>query len=129
MVREISGIEISDGKVWFDVISLFTAIPVQKACDYIKEKLEQDSTLSRRTHLEINEIVSLLNFALSNNYFVFEGQTYNQIHGRAMGSPVSPVVANICIGRNVEEMAIKTTSVPHKTCFVIIAFLSSRRTL
>ena len=65
----------------FDVISLFTAKPVPKACDYIKEKLEQDSTLSQKTHLEIDDIVSLLNFFLSNNYFVFEGQTYKQIHG------------------------------------------------
>ena len=62
--------------VSFDVISLFTAIPVRKAFDYIKEKLEQDNTLSRRTHLEIDEIVSLLNFVLSTNYFVFEGQIY-----------------------------------------------------
>ena len=77
-VREISGIEISDDEVMvsFDVISLFTEIPVHKAYDYIKEKLEQDSTLSHRTHLEIDGIVSLLNFVLSNNYFLFEGQTY-----------------------------------------------------
>ena len=100
--------------VSFDVISLFTAIPVQRACDYIKEKLEQDSTLSRRTYLDIDEIVSLLNFVLSHNYFVFEGQTYKQIHGCAMGSPVSPVFANICMEK-IEEMAIKTTSVPPKT--------------
>ena len=98
----------------FDVISLFTAIPVQKACDYIKEKLEQDNTLSQRTHLEIDDIVSLLNFVLSNNYFVFEGQTYKQIHGCAMRSPVSPVVANISIEK-IEETTIETTSVPPKT--------------
>ena len=96
--------------VSFDVISLFTAIPVDKACIYIKEKLEQDSTLSHRTHLEIDE----LSFVLSNNYFVFEGQTYKQIHGCAMGSPVSPVVANICMEK-IEEMAIKTVPVPPRT--------------
>ena len=47
---------LSDDKVMvsFDVISLFTAIPVQKACDYnIKEKLEQDSILSCRTHSKL----------------------------------------------------------------------------
>ena len=116
LVREISGIEISDDEVMvsFDVISLFTARPVQRPCDYIKEKLEQDSTFSRKTHLKIDEIVLLLNFALSNNYFVFEGQTYKQIHGCALGSPISPVVANICMEK-IEEMAIKTTSYPQKT--------------
>ena len=99
--------------VSFDVISLFTAIPVQKACNYIKEKLEEDSTLSQRTHLEIDGIVSLLNFVLSNNYFVFEGQTYKQIHSCAMGSPISPVVANICMEK-IEETTIKITPVPPK---------------
>ena len=85
-VNEIAGTEIAEDEVMvsFDVISLFTAIPVQKACDYIKEKLEQDSTLSQRTHLEIDDMVSLLNFVLPNNYFVFEGQTYKQIHGCAI---------------------------------------------
>ena len=74
-VREIADIEIADDEVMvsFDVISLFTAIPVQKACDYIKEKLEQGSNLSHRTHLDIDEIVSLLSYVLSNSYFVFDG--------------------------------------------------------
>ena len=79
-------LKTSELMVSFDVISLFTAKPVQKACDYIKEKLEQDSSLSQRTHLKIDDIVSLLNFVVSNNYLVFEGQTYKQIDGCAMGA-------------------------------------------
>ena len=115
-VSEIKDIEIADDEVMvsFDVISLFTAIPVQKACTFIREKLEHDSTLSHRTHLNIDDIISLLSYVLSNNYFIFDGQTYKQIHGCAMGSPVSPVVANICMEK-IEEMAIKTTPVPPKT--------------
>ena len=46
--------------VSFDVVSLFTAIPVDKACDYIKIKLEQDASLPSRTNLDINDIISLL---------------------------------------------------------------------
>ena len=115
-VREIAGTEIAEDEVMvsFDVISLFTAIPIQKACDYIKEKLEQNSTLSQRTHLEIDDIVSLLNFVFSNNYFVFEGQAYKQIHGCAMRSSASLVFANICIEK-IEETAVQTTPVPPKT--------------
>ena len=39
--NEISDIDITDDEVMlsFDVISLFTGIPVEKACDYIREKL------------------------------------------------------------------------------------------
>ena len=133
-VLQIPGTEIAGDEIMvsFDVISLLTAIPVQKACDYIKDKLEQDSTLSQRTHLEVDDIVSLLNFVLSNNYFVFEGQTYKQIHGCAMGSPVSPVAANICMEK-IEETAIETTPVPPPprpgNDSSTIASLSSKRTL
>ena len=83
--------------VRFDVVSLFTAIPVQKACQYIRTKLEQDDTLTSRTNLTIDDIISLLQFTLSNNYFIYNDVAYKQIHGCAMGSPVSPVVANICM--------------------------------
>ena len=38
---------------------------------------------------------------------------FKQIHAYAMGSPVSPVVANLCM-EAIEEMAINTTPVPPK---------------
>ena len=64
-----------------------------------------------RTNLDIDDIVSLLNFGLSNNYFVYKDKIYKQIHGCAMGSPVSPVVANICM-EVIEDSAINATPVP-----------------
>ena len=39
----------------FDVVSLFTAIQVQKACAYIRNKLEDDDTLQSRTNLTTDE--------------------------------------------------------------------------
>lgn len=74
--------------VSFDVVSLFTAIPVDKACNYIRNKLEDDPSLHCRTKLNVDDITSLLNFVLSNNYFIFKDNVYKQIHGCAMGSPV-----------------------------------------
>lgn len=38
---------------------------------------------------------------------------YKQVHGCAMGSPVSPVVANLCM-EEVEESAISNSSAPPK---------------
>ena len=76
-------------------LSLFTAIPVDKACNYISSKLLKDDKLSSRTSLDSNEIILLLH--LSNNYFIYDHKIYNQIHGCAMGSPVSPVVGNLCM--------------------------------
>ena len=105
--KELSDIKIDNNEVLvsFDVVSLFTAIPVDKACEYIKKKLEQDATLSSRTNLDIDDIIALLQFTLSNNYFVFNDIIYKQVHGCAMGSPVSPVVANLCM-EEIEESAI-----------------------
>ena len=109
--KEITDIKIDENEVLvsFDVVSLFTAIPVDKACDYIKIKLEQDASLPSRTNLDINDIISLLQFTLSNNYFMFNDRIYKQVHGCAMGSPVSPVVANLCM-EEIEESAIHSSS-------------------
>ncbi len=95
--NEISNMTISEDEtmVSFDVVSLFTAIPVDKACSYIRNKLENDDTLSDRTQLDIDDILRLLEFVLSNSFFVYNDKTYKQIHGCAMGSPVSAIVANL----------------------------------
>ena len=71
--------------VSFDVVSLFTAIPVDKACAYIKTKLINDNSLPDRTQLDIDDILRLLKFVLSNSYFIYNDVTYKQIHGCAMG--------------------------------------------
>ena len=48
-----------------------------------------------KTLLEIDDIMELLEFILSTTYFCFNGQIYRQKFGTAMGSPVSPLVANM----------------------------------
>ena len=61
----------------------------------IKHLLEKDSTLKDRTVLLVKDIILLLEFCLKNTYFSFQGQYYEQVEGAAMGSPVSPIVANL----------------------------------
>lgn len=70
-------------------------------------------TLHLRTSLNTDDIISLLEFTLSNNYFVYNNCIYKQIHGCAMGSTVSPIVTNLCM-EVIEELAISTSSVPPK---------------
>jgi len=45
--------------------------------------------------LEVNDIMELLGFILTTTNFCFNGQIYWQKFGTAMGSPVSPLVANM----------------------------------
>ena len=45
--------------VSFDVVSLFTRIPVKLALHVAQEHLDSDDTLSDRTKLSVKEIMSL----------------------------------------------------------------------
>ena len=46
-------------------------------------------------HLDREDVMALLKVVLNNCVFSFQGKFYKQLHGAAMGSPCSPVVANI----------------------------------
>ena len=109
-------IEDDEIMVSFDVVSLFTAIPVEKTCEHIRNKLLKDSTLQQQTNLTIDDIIKPLHFTLSNSYFNYNKQTYKQIHGCAMGSPVSPIVANLCL-EVIEELALAQATTPPKKWF------------
>ena len=55
--------------------------------------------------LNKNEVMGLLKLVLENCVFSFQGKFYKQLHGAAMGSPCSPVVANIYM-EYFEELAL-----------------------
>ena len=79
----------------YDVSVLFTSIPVESAIQVIKNKLEQNTKLHERTFMSSNEIMELMEFCLCSTYFLSQDQFYEQTKGAVMGSPVSPVVANL----------------------------------
>ena len=51
--------------------------------------------LNDRTVLSVDNIIDLLGFCLHNTYFSFQNKFYEQVDGASMGSPVSPIVANL----------------------------------
>ncbi len=89
---------------------MFTSIPTCEAKKVIKDRLKKDKTLPTRCELNVDQLVTLLELCLDTTYFMFEGQFYRQTHGAAMGSPVSPIVANLYM-ENFEEKALSTTSI------------------
>ena len=94
----------------FDVVSLFTRIPVDLAIKVAKERLRNDASLGQRTSLPVEDIIELLSFCLNTTYFVFEGTYYQQVFGTAMGSLVSAVIANLVM-EDVEQRALASTPV------------------
>ena len=103
-------VEVDEELRSYDVTALFTSVPVNKALRIIQARLEQDKTLKDRTRLSSKQVTSLLGVCLKCTYFVYNGVYYQQIHGAAMGSPVSPKVCNLYM-EDFEQKAIK--SAPH----------------
>ena len=58
--------------VSFDVVALFTSIPVDLALQIVREKLQQDVTLTERTDISVTNIMKLLEFVLKNIFFTYE---------------------------------------------------------
>ena len=112
-IESIKGIHLGEDQcmVSYDVKALFTSVPTTKACIIIKQRLEEDTELNQRTSLSIDNIISLLEFCITSTYFSFQGKFYEQVEGAAMGSPLSPIVANIYM-ENFEVEAIRSALSP-----------------
>ena len=95
--------------VSFDVVSLFTKVPIDETLTVLERKLA-DSALELGT-MRVETIKDLLRLCLTTTYFAWNGKMYEQTEGAAMGNPLSPVVANIFM-EHFEELAI--TSAPVK---------------
>ena len=95
----------------YDVTALFTSIPIDSAIKTIQKHLEEDKDLSKRTNMTVGHIICLLEFCLRNTYFTFNGRFFEQTEGAAMGSPISPLVANIFM-EEFEVQAIRTSPTP-----------------
>ena len=93
--------------VSFDVVSLFTRVPTTHAIQVTRERLLGDLSLPDRTSFTVEDICSLLKLCLEATYLSFRGRIYQQVHGTAMGSPVSVVVANLVM-EDIEQKALST---------------------
>ncbi|CAB4032031.1 Hypothetical predicted protein, partial [Paramuricea clavata] len=90
--------------VSFDVKSLFTSIPLKLAIECMEESL---ANYDDELPIPKEEIIDLLKLCLESTFFQYNGSFYQQLHGTAMGSPVSVVVAEIVMQR-LEERALSS---------------------
>ena len=61
--------------------------------------------------MTVGHITSLLEYCLKSTYFVFQGKYYEKLEGAAMGSPLSPIIANIYM-EEFETKALNTALNP-----------------
>ncbi|XP_018307957.1 uncharacterized protein [Mycetomoellerius zeteki] len=91
----------TDLLISFDVESLFTQVPIKDTLNIIKA-----------SHKVPFDLIPLIEHCLTTTYFSYNNQFYEQTSGAAMGSPISPVIANIFMEHFEKEALGKTPKKP-----------------
>ena len=81
--------------VSLDVVSLFTKVPTDETLAVVQDKLAADPLLEECICIPIDNLIEMLTFWVETAYFRMGSDIYRQEEGLAMGSPSSPVLANI----------------------------------
>ncbi|OOY72080.1 GIY-YIG nuclease family protein [Solemya velum gill symbiont] len=81
----------------FDVTSLYTNIPHDLGLTAANFWIEKHRDLVDR-RFKTDFLLSALQIVLEGNTFNFDGQTYEQMKGTAMGTKVAPTYANLVMG-------------------------------
>lgn len=96
LVHELEHLQLpTDSGVFVtaDIASLYTNIDTEMGLRLVRKFLTEQNTPPRITEL----IMSLLTFVMTNSYLQFNGKTYLQIDGTAMGTACAPIYANIVV--------------------------------
>jgi len=73
-------------------MSLFTNVPLDLALNGIKNRWNH---IERFTKIPKDEFISIIEFVLSSTFFMFNDVIYKQTYGTPMGSPLSPIIADL----------------------------------
>ena len=110
-LEKLEDVTIDDDEVMvsFDVKSLFTSVPVDDAYAAIEQLVRADDHdgVRERTGMGTEAILRLLKLCKSITNFKFRNKHYALADGLPIGSPASPVIANIYM-RVFEEKALST---------------------
>lgn len=88
--------------VSLDVISLFTNVPTDLIIDSVSSRW---NSISPNCDIPRNEFLLAIKFILDSSFFTFDDITYKQSFGSPMGSPLSPIVADIVL-QDLENKAL-----------------------
>ena len=72
--------------------ALFTNVPLDDVLNFLQRKFFPEDL---RLPLPTDIFLQLIRLCVESNSFSFEGKFYSQTFGVAMGSPLSPVLANL----------------------------------
>ena len=93
-IRDLN-IEDDECMVSFDVVSLYTNVPISDTLNVIRELLLDDDRYEDKTSIPVEKLMSLIEIVLTKTWYLFDGSFFSQTDGVAMGGPTSSVVAEI----------------------------------
>ena len=98
VVEELKQLKLEQGNyiVSFDIVSLFTNIPLQESIDLAVDLLLSSDSSIKMSKMQMKK---LFHFATSQTHFSYLNQYYDQVDGVAMGSPLGPTLANLFMGK------------------------------
>lgn len=104
LVKKLTDVFVDDEYclISLDVISLFTNIPLDLAYNSIAERW---TFLSDHCPVPKDEFLIAVNLVLRSTFFMFNGIIYQQTFGTPMGSPLSPIIADIVL-QDLERRAL-----------------------
>ena len=108
----------SSGKIMtsFDITSLFTNVPVDFTINLILDSVFRRS--DEFNGLNSRCMKKLLEWVVKTTTFQFKGRFYRQIDGVAMGSPIAPLMADVCMNYVIDQaLAATPPECVDKTCF------------
>jgi len=85
-------IDPNDIMVSLDVTSLFTNIPKELVFRAIENRWD---SIQKNTKLSLNQLIYSIDLVLGSTGFAFNNWFYEQIYGSPMGSPLSPILADL----------------------------------
>jgi hypothetical protein len=106
LIQEIN-LKYEDYLTSFEVVSLFTNIPVKEVLQVIRNRLSMDPSFPEPSPLQVEDIMELLDICLKTMSFQFEDKFYQQKESMAMGKSLSPVASNIFVEHS-EEITLDT---------------------
>ena len=98
IIRDTGNVPHNSILVTLDVTSLYTNIDINDGLSASKEALNNFRP-QRDIHPSNDYLIELLELVLTRNNFQFNNEQYLQIKGCAMGSRVSPSLANVTMGK------------------------------
>ena len=93
----IRNVPIEEDKIIasFDVMSLYTNIPIIDMLNIIKDYVNNVDQFTRKTAIPLDQFLDLVNLVLTITWYTFNSQFCQQTDAFAMGGPASSTTAEI----------------------------------